>query len=123
MSAKTVSSNDLLVIELTAAETALVNTACLNERIRQSMPFAVLVCRQGQTQNIAVERALSRLNARDKIEIISFSTSSLPILFSFGAWRDLGELQGEPRSAESVFTDFINAARKARLFTVIQIGK
>jgi hypothetical protein len=122
MVAEIPSSKDLLVIELTAAEMASVDTSSINDRIRHSTPSAILIYQEGQPASISVEKALSCFRAGGSINIIALSANILPLLFTRRAWRELGEFQGEVRPAKEVCKDFLSTARKARLFTVMQIN-
>lgn len=122
MPAESPSSYDLLVIELTAAEIESVDTRSLNDRITQSMSSAVLIYQPGQPPSVSIEKALSCFRARGSINIISLSANILPLLFTRTAWQELGEFQGEVRPAKEVCKDFLTTARKARLFTVVQLN-
>jgi hypothetical protein len=121
MLSETPSPSNLLVIELTTAEMESLDAGSLNDRIRQSISAAVLLCQQGQSPSIPTEKALSRFRIGSRIKMIVPSENTLPLLFTRSAWQELGGFQGGLQPAQEIVKEFLDNARKARLFTIIQI--
>ena len=123
MIAEAIPTNDLLEIKLTSSELESIDAHTLNDRIRKSFEKVILINPQDIEPKIPIEKALSRFRIGGTIQMIVFSGGAWPILFTYRAWNELRGFQEEGQGAERIVSGFLAHARKARIFTVMQVGK